>query len=165
MNLRFTPPDDQQKGLIASMLKQSYAALLESDSEHFRPEVPKWEQYDREVFEYPDTVGECLFLSWLGDEMIGFGSFDPRQAPKSGIIGHNCVLPEFRGQGFGKQQIQEIIRQFRSRGVQRVILSTNDHPFFIPAQRMYTACGFKEIKHFPWEGNPARQMIQYEMML
>ena len=41
----------------------------------------------------------------VGGRIAGFGSWDPRQAPDYGIIGHNCVLPEFRGEGLGKQQI------------------------------------------------------------
>lgn len=91
---------DQQPGLIAFLLKQSYAKLLESDQEHWGPEVPKWEQFDREVFAHPETIGSRIFLSWLNNQIVGFGSYDPRQRPEFGIIGHNCILPEFRGRGF-----------------------------------------------------------------
>lgn len=165
MKLRFTSPHDQQPGVIASMLKQSYAELLESDQEHWQPEVPKWEQFDREVFEHPDTVGSCVFLSWSEDQLVGFGSYDPRRRPELGIVGHNCVLPEFRGNGFGKQQIQEILRHFRERGIKVANVSTNDHEFFVPAQRMYAACGFHETGRRPWDGDPSRNVIEYEMRL
>ena len=110
------------------MLKQSYADLLESDHEHWDPEVPKWEQFDRVVFEHPNTVGSCVFLSWSGDQVVGFGSYDPRQQPHFGIVGHNCILPEFCGRGFGKQQIREILRRFRAKDMRRAKGSTNDHP-------------------------------------
>ena len=63
MRLRFTRPRVQQRGLIASMLKRSYADLVELDQQHWGPEVPKWEEFDREVFEHPDTVGTCVFLT------------------------------------------------------------------------------------------------------
>ena len=128
MKLRFTPPLDQQPGLIASMLKQSYADLVEFDQEHWGPEVSKWEQFDREVFENPKTVGSCVFLSWSDDQLVGFGSYDPRQKPEFGIVGHNCVLPAFRGRGFGKEQIREILRRFRSKGIKRAKVMTNEHP-------------------------------------
>ncbi len=165
MRLRFTRPRVQQRGLIASMLKRSYADLVEADQEHCAPEVAKWEQFDREVFEHPETVGACVFLSWSGDQIVGFASYDPRQRPEFGIVGHNCVLPEFRGNGFGKQQIQEIVRRFRAMGIRLARVSTNDSPFFTTAQRMYTACGFQETGRGPWEGDPSQNLIEYEMRL
>ena len=151
--------------MIAFMLKHSYANLVESDPEHWGPEVPKWEQFDREVFEHPDTVGSCVFLSWSDDQLVGFGSYDPRQKPALGIVGHNCVLPEFRGRGFGKQQIQEILRRFRAKGISCAKVSTNDYPAFIPAQRMYAACGFQETNRQPWANDASQKVIEYEMRL
>jgi GNAT superfamily N-acetyltransferase len=165
MNLRFTPPHDQEPGLIASMLKRSYEELIDSDQEHWGPEVSKWEQFDREVFQHSDTVGSCAFLSWSQDQLVGFGSYDARQKPEFGIVGHNCILPEFRGRGFGKQQIQEILRRFNALGIRLVKVSTNDHPFFAPAQRMYTACGFRETGRRAWDGDPSQSMIEYEKRL
>ncbi len=165
MKLKFTLPHDQQQGLIASMLKRSYADLVEADQEHWGPEVTKWEQFDREVFEHPDTVGACVFLTWSGDQLIGFASYDPRQRPEFGIVGHSCILPEFRGRGLGKQQIQEIVRRFRAVGIRLARVSTGESPFFIPAQHMYTACGFRETGRRPWEGDPSQRVIEYEMRL
>lgn len=165
MNLRFTAPLDQGFGTIASVLKRSYADLVESDPQHWGPEVPKWEAFDREVFEHPGTVGACVFLSWSDDRLIGFGSFDPRQKPEFGIVGHNCVLPEFRGRGFGTQQIREILQRFRARGIQKARVSTNAHPFFTAAQRMYASCGFRETRRRPWADDPAQSLIEYELAL
>ena len=42
-------------------------------------------------------------------------------------------------------------------------VSTNDHPFFVPAQRMYVACGFREARRMPWDRDPRYQTIEYEM--
>jgi GNAT superfamily N-acetyltransferase len=165
MKLRFTSPHDQQPGLIASLLKRSYADLIASDPEHWEPEAAKWEVFDREVFEHPETVGSCDFLSWAMDQVAGFGSYDPRQKPEFGIVGHNCILPEFRGRGFGKQQIREILRRFQAIGIKRARVSTGTHTFFIPAQRMYLACGFRETGRHPWDGDPSQDMIDYEMEL
>ena len=165
MRLRFTRPRVQQRGLIASMLKRSYADLVELDQQHWGPEVPKWEEFDREIFEHPDTVGTCVFLTWSGDRLVGFASYDPRQQPEFGIVGHNCVLPEFRGNGFGKQQIQEIVRRFRAMGIRLAQISTSENPFFTPAQRMYTACGFRETGRRPWDGDASQNVIEYEMKL
>ncbi len=162
MRLRFTSPRDQRPGVVASLLKRSYAALVESDSEHWAPEIPEWEAFDREVFEHPDTVGSCVFLSWAEDQLVGFGSYDPRQRPAVGIVGHNCILPEFRGRGFGKQQIREILRRFQVNEIRLAKVSTNDHPFFVSAQRMYAACGFHEMGRHPWDGDTSQNVIEYE---
>ena len=162
MTLRFTSPLEHKPGIIANLLKESYAELVSSDFETWGPEQQNWGQFDQDVFAFPDTIGECVFLSWSGDQLVGFGSYDPRQKPELGIIGHNCVLPEFRRNGFGKQQIVEILRRFEAIGIQKAKVSTNDHPFFKPAQRMYISCGFKETMRVPWNRNPNLRLIEYE---
>ncbi|MFP3898305.1 MAG: N-acetyltransferase family protein [Dehalococcoidia bacterium] len=163
--LRFTSTLGQHGGLIASMLKRSYAELIRADPEHWGREVPEWEQFDHEVFEHPDTVDRCVFLSWSRGQLVGFASYDPRQGPKLGIVGHNCVLPEFRGNGFGNQQIEEIIRRFRAEGIRLARASTGESHFFAPARRMYAACGFREAGRRPWHGDPSQNTIEYELTL
>ncbi len=165
VKLRFTPPHDQKPGRIASLLEQSYAELLEWGPDIMSLEVCKWEQFDREVFEHPETVGSCVFLSWCDDYLVGFGSYDPRQQPEFGIVGHNCVLPGFRGRGFGRQQLGEILRRFQEIGIRVAKATTGDHSFFTPAQQMYAACGFRETRRHPWEGNPFLNVIEYEKRL
>ncbi|NIA14643.1 MAG: GNAT family N-acetyltransferase [Nitrospiraceae bacterium] len=147
------------------MLNQSYAELVEAEPELWGAEKDAWSESDRDVFDHPETIGACTFLSWCGADVVGFFSFDPRPRPAYGVIGHNCVLPEFRGQGFGKNQIREIIRRFREMEIKQARVSTNDHPFFVPAQRMYTACGFREIRRVPWGRDPKQNMIHYEMAI
>ena len=162
MNIEFIKPLAEQRGIIASLLKQAYAELIKSAPLLWEPEQKNWEQYDDDVFEQPQTVGACLFLTRLEDRSIGFGSWDPRQRPRFGIVGHNCILPEFRGLGLGKQQIQEVLRRFSEQKFETAKVSTNDHPFFVPAQRMYTACGFREVRRIPWERDPQQRVIEYE---
>jgi GNAT superfamily N-acetyltransferase len=138
---------------------------MEADEEHWRAEVLKWEEFDHEVFQHLDTVGACVFLSWSGEQLVGFASYDPRQRPDVGIVGHSCVLPEFRSNGFGKQQVREIIGRFRASEARLARVSTLEHPFFVPARRMYVACGFGETGRHPWQGDPSRDLIVYEMRL
>lgn len=147
------------------MLKQSYAELVQTDQEHWGDEALKWEEFDRDVFEHLDTVGACMFLSWAGDRLVGFASYDPRHGPEFGIVGHNCVLPEFRANGFGRQQIEEVLRHLRARGIRLARVSTLDNPFFAPARRMYTSCGFHEIGRHQWDRDPRQRVIEYEMSL
>ncbi len=160
MTTEFMPITTHQPGVIAALLNANYSELVKADS-RWKQEQVKWEEYDREVFAHPDTVGACLFLTRLDGRIAGFASWDPRQGPAYAIIGHNCILPEFRGKGLGRQQIQEILRRFCTLGVRMARVSTNDHPFFVPAQRMYVACGFREVRRIPWDQDPDRETIEY----
>ena len=163
MTLKFTSPFEREPGVIAWLLGQSYAGLLAAEPEVWGEETREWAEADRCVFENPTTVGACTFLSWVESDLVGFFSFDPRPRPAYGVIGHNCILPEFRGRGFGQSQILEILKRFKEMGIQTAKVSTNDHPFFLPAQRMYTACGFHEVSRTPWERDPTQNWIHYEM--
>jgi GNAT superfamily N-acetyltransferase len=74
-------------------------------------------------------------------------------------------LPEFRAKGFGTLQIKEILRRFKDAGYERAFVRTGEHPFFIPAQKMYLACGFKECERHPTGDQPNFGTIDYEMYL
>lgn len=163
--LRYAPPTPAQPGIIAELLKRSYAQLVQTDPERWLPEQKEWEAFDAFVFDNLATVGQCVFLSWWEEDLVGFGSFDPRQAPDLGIIGHNCILPGFRGRGFGKRQVQEILCRFRRRGIRTAEVSTLSHPFFAPARRMYLSCGFEEVRRVPWERDAASALIGFSKSL
>ncbi len=111
------------------------------------------------------TFGACTFLSWADSELVGLGSYNPRQVPEYGIIGHNCILPQFQKKGYGKQQIFEILRCFSAEGIIKAVVSTFEHTFFLPAQKMYISCGFKEKKRYSAEPDPRYAMIEYEKSL
>ncbi len=161
MNIEFTSPLDEKRGAIASLLKRSYAALVKSAPSLWKPEEINWEQYDDDVFRQPQTIGACIFLTLAEGQTAGFASWDPRQRPQVGIIGHNCILPECRGRGLGRRQIQEILRRFCEMEIEKAKVSTNDHPFFVPAQHMYEACGFREVGRIPWNRDPKQSLIEY----
>lgn len=161
MNLRFTSPFEEKPGIIEWLLNQSFAELVDAEPEPWKAEKENWKMSDRGVYENPGTIGACTYLSYYDNDLVGFFCFDPRPKPEYGIIGHNCILPKFRGQGFGKKQIREILRLFKIRGIRQGKVSTCDHWFFIPAQRMYTACGFIEEKRIPSDRDHNQDMIHY----
>ena len=162
-SLEFVGVLGQKPGIVESLLDQSYAGLLKSDAALWEPERANWKQFDHDVFNEPETVGACIFFARMDDRLVGFASWDPRQWPRLGIIGHNCVLPEFRGRGIGKQQVREILRRFSEKMFARALVATCDHPFFVPARSMYAACGFSEARRRPWERAPRLSLIEYEM--
>jgi GNAT superfamily N-acetyltransferase len=162
MNLRFTSPPEYKRGIIADVLKESYRELVLSNPGLWGQEETKWDEFDKEIFEYPDSIGHCVFLTLLGEQIVGFGSYDPRHRPDFGIVGHNCILPEFRGRGHGKQQLLEILRRLQSLGIKSAKASTGSRAFFIPARRMYLSCGFLEVGRKPWHVDPSQDLIEYE---
>lgn len=161
MKIDFVTISDQQPGRIATLLRASYAHLLKLEP-RWASENKKWEEYDRQVFAHPGAVGARIFFTRLDGHVVGFGSWDPRQGPEYGIVGHNCILPEFRGKGLGKLQIQEILRRFQIHGIKTAKASTGDHPFFIPAQRMYLACGFREVRRTARKTGFGLKIVEYE---
>ena len=163
--MNFIPPSPLESGQIASILVQCYAELIEDDPALWRPELSKWLEYDREARLQPDTVGACLFFTRLEDEVVGLGSWDPRPAPEYAVIGHNCILPEYRGYGFGRMQLEEILRRLDGLKARAVRVKTLDHAFFTPARGMYVLGGFKEINRTPWEASPGSMIIEYEKTL
>ncbi|MEW5802056.1 MAG: GNAT family N-acetyltransferase [bacterium] len=163
-HLILKPLTAHKSGIIFNLLKESYSGLAKIKPGYISEWEKDWIEYDNEIFQHPDTVGACGFISYLDTEIVGFASYDPRKYP-TGIIGHNCILPQFRGNGYGKQQINEILRRFREMNFEKVMVSTNEHEFFYPAQRMYLACGFSEKRRFHGGENRDYVMIEYERML
>jgi GNAT superfamily N-acetyltransferase len=163
MELKYTSPFNCNRGIVAKLLKKSYSKLVETEPDSWAAEKDNWDQFDHDVFDNPKTIGACTFLSWIDSDLVGLFSYDSRARPAYGLIGHNCILPEYRNRGFGKQQIYETLGKFKKIGIKQARVSTNDHPFFIPAQRMYTACGFIEVKRVPWDRDHKQKIIHYEM--
>ena len=84
--LEFTSFDKHSRGIIVSLLAKSYGEYFRHDPACESVWKRAWEDYDRAVFEHPDTIGACGFITSLNAQAIGFASWDPRQYPV-GIIG------------------------------------------------------------------------------
>ncbi len=118
--LTFSPISTVSPGTLARIIRECYARLKKWEPEFWRTEIPKWEAFDRNAFLYLETVGQCVFLTCFKNNIIGLGSFDPRGAPKEGIVGQNCILPSFRNQGIGSRQIQEICTRLKQKKIRSV---------------------------------------------
>jgi RimJ/RimL family protein N-acetyltransferase len=161
--IAFIPILECEAGSVASLLVRSYAELLADP--HWRSEQEKFSRFDREVFENPFSIGRCAFATRLGEATIGFASYDPRQEPELGIVGHNCILPEFRGKGYGGEQTLEVLRRLRRITIRKAVVTTSEHPFFRSAQRMYLSCGFAEKRRVVGGLDPRYGVIEYELNL
>jgi GNAT superfamily N-acetyltransferase len=159
VTLTFASAIQPDPGIVYSILSQCYMGILDTPFEE------RLRRFDRDVFENPDTVGVCTLISSLGGELVGLASYDPRQAPRVGILGHNGVLPSHRRKGYGTQQILEIVRLLAMRGCRRARVQTSEHPFFMPACKMYEACGFRESSRNRRSPEDEYRVILYEMPL
>jgi len=101
------------------------------------------------------------FVTYLGDTPIGYGSPHLTESPTLGVVGYNCIMPEFRCRGYGRMQLLEIVRRLEACGTERIEATTSLHPFFLPARRMYVACGFKESGTHPTSDSARHQLIDY----
>ena len=167
--LTFEPVEHYGPGDVERLLGESYEALTtefkDVDPSHF-----DWGKFDRDVFEQPDTVGACTFITCVDGKPIGLGSFDPRprnpgQRPELGVVGHNCILPSYRGRGYGKLQMLEIVGRLGELGVRTATATTGEHPFFVAAQKMYLACGFHVVQRSEANQDRPFAVIEYQKQL
>jgi ribosomal protein S18 acetylase RimI-like enzyme len=163
--LTFAPISQFSPGALADLLHKSYAGLVEKWPGRWDREAGKWDDFDRQAFAHPDTIGKCVFVSRLGNEPVGLASYDPRGGPRYGLIGQNCILPEYQGRGFGKQQILEILSRLKARRIEAARVMTSEHPFFLPARKMYRALGFEEVRRFAGGPDADYGLIELEMTI
>jgi GNAT superfamily N-acetyltransferase len=163
--LTFTSISPYQPGTLSDLIHKSYAGLVQDCPEYWKQESEKWEEFDRQAFGHPDTIGKCVFVSCLDDRPVGLASYDPRHEPQYGLIGQNCILPEYRGRGFGKLQILESLRRFRENQTKTARVTTSEHPFFAPARKMYESLGFEEVRRFPGGPDPRYRIIELRLKL
>jgi GNAT superfamily N-acetyltransferase len=161
----FTPFAGHEPGILLSLLSQSYAAYLALNPQAAGAWPADWAAYEGDVHRCPDTVGACGFVTCLSGQPIGFASWDPREFPEYGVVGHSCILPAFQGNGYGTAQIRRVLEVLRERGFRQARVTTGDHPFFGPAQRMYEAYGFQEAGRGCRDSRTTLPMIDYVLPL
>ncbi|MBU0767140.1 GNAT family N-acetyltransferase [Patescibacteria group bacterium] len=160
--IEFHSPLDFPKGTIARLLKESYGSLV-NETETWEKLVQQFDDADEEVYTRPE-IANCTFITTKDKNPIGLGCFDPRKGPEYGIIGHNCIIPSEQGNKYGQQQIKEIFRRLRERGIQKARVSTGTGKFAAPARQMYESCEFIETRRFKDDGWE-EDMVEYEIEL
>ena len=159
MKILFNDVSVYTEGLISSLLEQGYKGIsitTENDRQDFM-------QFDKDVAKHPQWIGRYVFFTTMDGEPVGFVSFDPRQKPTA-IIGHNTISPEFKGKGLGEQQMLHALDEIKKQGFTKAVVSTCNNDYFIPAQKMYKACGFQETGTFYKDGTET-EMVGYKLDL
>ena len=160
MNIEFKRIHDFDRGILYDLLRDAYSY----DSRNEECWGTDWQDFDGFFFDNPEIADKCGFITTLDDKAIGFVSWDPRNIPEYVQIGHNCLDTKYKGNGYGRLQMQEAINRIKQTNVNKIIVTTNGH--FIPAQRMYESVGFLECgRRVNVESEFAGEYIDYEMVL
>ncbi len=157
--LTFTPISGYRPGDLFEIICRSYEQLIRNESQYWKQEEKEWANFDHKAFSHPE-IARCIFVTCLDNTPIGLASYDPRHFPEYGVIGQNCVLPEFGGRGFGSRQIQEVLRIFQEHQAKIAKVTTSEHPFFEPARKMYRSLGFIEMKRIVGGPDPNYKTIE-----
>ena len=94
----------------------------------------------------------------------GFVSWNPTNLPESAEVGHNCILTEYKGNGYGKRQMQEAVQRMIAQGAKKIVVWTNE--ICVPAQHTYESVGFQFVKKSEETFSEyAGQRIHYEIIV
>lgn len=124
-----------------------------------------WKEYDEFFFNNLVVSDKYSFITVLDGIPIGHISWNPKNRPDYVEIGHNCILTKYKGNGYGKLQLQEAIRRIiQYNDLKKIIVTTNET--LLPAQKNYESVGFVKVgerinNETPFSGN----YIDYEIIL
>jgi len=74
--LKFRKLTAYKEGLIFSLLNRSYEGLLREIPALAEKWQQDWKQYDKEIIQFPKTIGASGFVTIYNKIIIGFGSYD-----------------------------------------------------------------------------------------
>ncbi|MBS6645956.1 MAG: GNAT family N-acetyltransferase [Clostridiaceae bacterium] len=161
MRLTFEKISSFDKGILYRQLIEGYSfddrwrACFEKD----------WIEYDDFFFNNLSIADKYGFITVLDGIPIGHISWDPRNVPEYAAIGHNCIIPEYKGNGYGKRQLQEAVNRIRQYdGLKKIIVSTNSA---LAAPYNYESVGFKLCQRRKNQGKSSfsGDFLDYEIIL
>jgi GNAT superfamily N-acetyltransferase len=155
-----------ENGTIKRLLLEAYKKYHEKYPIYLDENNKSFDECNDFFYENISIGDNCCVISTYKNETIGMCCWDPRQFPLA-IIGHNCILPKYQGNGFGEKQLKQVVDKLRGKGFIKVQVSTGILDFYVPAQRQYQSIGFKEtIRDEIINGEILQSsMIYYEMIL
>ena len=141
MELEFQAVSSFPRGTLCALLSDAY----DFDARYARRWASEWRAFDDFFFTRPDIADRCGFITVHGSEPVGFASWDPRRAPESITVGHNCIATAHKGKNWGVLQMREALRRIRawSPAPEKILVTTNAG--LLPAIRMYERVGFRLV--------------------
>lgn len=124
-----------------------------------------WHESDDFFYDNPKIADNYGLVTCIDGEPIGFVTWDPRHRPDYVEIGHNGIREKYKGNGYGRMQLQEALRRIKEyEGLQRIIVWTNSN---LIAPKNYESVGFKlyDRKVNNTESAYTGDYLYYEIML
>lgn len=161
MNIRYKQIREFEKGTLFRLLEAAYAY----DDRFEKYFNDSWRACDDFFYEHLNIADKCCFIMTVDDLPIGFVCWDPRNIPEYVEVGHNCIVPEFKGKKLGKIQLLEALERIKKNHVKRITVTTN--VALIPAQKNYESLGFEFVRKRinDTETKFSGDYIDYEMIL
>lgn len=159
--IEFKRISEFQKGTLYNQLEDAYS--YDSNNKTYWNSM--WKDYDEFFYSNLKNIADKYgFITVVNGIPVGHISWDPRNIPDYVKIGHNCIISEYKGKGYGKIQLQEAIRRIKKYDVKKIIVTTNE--FLIPAQKNYESVGFVKLNERDNQDTPlVGKYIDYEMIL
>lgn len=148
MDIVFEKLSNFNRGILYNLLSAAYSFNHNYEDAY----KEKWLADDKFFFDDLSIGDKYCFITTLNGQAIGFLAWDPRNLPEYAIIGDNCIIPKYKGKGYGKFQLQEAVKRITQNDVKKIFVSTNND--LIPAQKMYEGVGFVRLEHStlePWQ--------------
>ncbi len=161
MNIEFRKFSEFHRGIIYELLKDGYSF----ESRYERDCTANWKEADDFFYDNLQIADESGFITILNDTPIGFICWDPRHIPEYIEIGHNCIATKYKGNKFGKMQLQEAVKRMSNKNVKKLVVTTNEQ--LLSAQKNYESVGFKFVqkRNNQWNQEYAGKLMDYEMKL
>lgn len=158
--IEFRKITDYPRGTLYSQLEDAYSF----NSQCHEQWAQSWKEYDDFFYDHSDIAENYGFITVLDGIPIGHLSWDPRNKPEYAIIGHNCILTKYKGNGYGKKQLEEALRRIKAEHFKKIVVTTNE--ITVSAQKNYESVGMKRVAtrmnpETPFAGN----YIDYELVL
>lgn len=160
MDIEFRKITEFPRGTLAALLRDAYS---------FEPRFQRgwseqWQEFDDFFYDNLHIAESCGFMTVLEGKAIGFVTWNPTKLPESAEVGHNCISTQYKGNGYGKRQMQEAVRRIVAQGAKRLIVWTNE--ICVPARHTYEGVGFQFVRRSEdTVSGYAGQRIHYEMIV
>ena len=148
-------------GTTIDLLSQTYNEFKRNNKDEFESWQPRWIDFDNIVYSNLERSKGFIIFTKINNVIIGFVSWDPRNHPCA-RIGDNCIIPGFKGNGYGKLQLLNSIEYLDEKEYINIRVTTGTDEHFLPARKMYESCGFKIKGKFKGEYS---ELIDYELEL
>lgn len=161
MKIEFKKVSDFRRGILFELLRDAYSF----DDRCEKCWISEWKSFDDFFFDNLWLADKCGFITTLNGEAIGMLSWDPRYLPEYAQIADNCIIPRYKGNGYGKMQLREAVNRILKYNPKRIIVTTGG--ILIPAQRMYKSLGFEEYgrRRNRSESSFVGDFIDYRMII